>query len=314
MPAMTLTRTDSTTASSARLAASITRRGSRRTYDIIRWLVDRGRIDDAMRAYAYFRWVDDTIDITAKDQASRLRFVERQRILLDRLTAGEMPGSLARQERILADLLASDFDGHPGLRSYLDKMMAVMEFDAARCGQWISAADLERYSDLLSTAVMDALTYFIGHTTTYPDDPSRTLAVRGAHIAHMLRDTVDDLRVGYVNVPCETLQTQQLSPDDFAHPAYRDWVRQRVTLGQACFSNGKHYILRVRNLRAQLAGFMYCWRFENILRTIRRNDYLLRPKPVLAAYPSAWQVTAAHLLRHETSAPRRNPVQPAGNP
>ena len=44
------------------LAASITRAASKQTYYTVRFLVDRGRVADAYRAYAYFRWVDDTLD------------------------------------------------------------------------------------------------------------------------------------------------------------------------------------------------------------------------------------------------------------
>jgi hypothetical protein len=44
------------------LASSITKAGSYQTYYTIRFLVDRERVDDAYRAYAYFRWVDDVLD------------------------------------------------------------------------------------------------------------------------------------------------------------------------------------------------------------------------------------------------------------
>ena len=55
-------------ASTAAIARSITRGASKQTFYTIRWLVDRGLIDDAYRAYAYFRWVDDTIDVASKDR------------------------------------------------------------------------------------------------------------------------------------------------------------------------------------------------------------------------------------------------------
>jgi len=41
------------------LAATITRTASKQTYYTIRFLVDAGLVEDAYRAYAYFRWVDD---------------------------------------------------------------------------------------------------------------------------------------------------------------------------------------------------------------------------------------------------------------
>src|SRR5512137_1215090 len=43
-------------------ASSITKSASKQTYYTIRFLVDRERVDDAYRAYGYFRWVDDILD------------------------------------------------------------------------------------------------------------------------------------------------------------------------------------------------------------------------------------------------------------
>ena len=49
----------------ASLASAITKAASTQTYYTIRFLVDRPRMDDAFRAYAYFRWVDDVLDAEA---------------------------------------------------------------------------------------------------------------------------------------------------------------------------------------------------------------------------------------------------------
>ena len=47
-------------------ASSITKAASKQTYYTIRFLVDRERVDDAYRAYAYFRWVDDVLDAVCR--------------------------------------------------------------------------------------------------------------------------------------------------------------------------------------------------------------------------------------------------------
>ena len=44
------------------LAAGITKSASKQTYYTIRFFVDRDLVNDAYRAYAYFRWVDDVLD------------------------------------------------------------------------------------------------------------------------------------------------------------------------------------------------------------------------------------------------------------
>ena len=62
-------------------AAEITRAASKQTYYTIRLFVDRERVEDAFRAYGYFRWVDDRIDAQEGSQSDKIAFASRQRIL-----------------------------------------------------------------------------------------------------------------------------------------------------------------------------------------------------------------------------------------
>ena len=56
------------------LASSITKAASKQTYYTIRFLVDRERVDDAYRAYGYFRWVDDVLDADSRFGVRAKRF------------------------------------------------------------------------------------------------------------------------------------------------------------------------------------------------------------------------------------------------
>jgi phytoene/squalene synthetase len=295
-------------ATSAALARAITRRASRQTYYTIRWLVDRGRSDDAFRAYAYFRWVDDTLDAPGHERAARLDFLRRQRQLLGGLLAGLTPGKLAPEEQVLADLLASRRDQHPGLRSYLEGMMAVMEFDATRRGRLIHALELDRYSRLLATAVMGAIAYFIGHDYPYPATPAREQAVIGAHIIHMLRDTGDDLSAGYFNVPRDLLELHHMTPADVNGPAYRGWVRERARLARRCLAEGKAYLRTLGCLRARLAGYLYCARFETVLRRIELDGYRLRAGYDRLPPLPGWLERSARQHQTMMRGPRRTPT------
>jgi len=257
-------------------ARAITKAASRQTYYTIRWLVDKDLTQDAFLAYAYFRWVDDAIDAPMGDRAARLEFVARQRMILERLEAGEVVAGLAPEEHMLSELLRRRRDGHAGLSSYLHRMMSVMEFDARRRGRLITQAELDGYSDLLATAVMDALGYFIGHRHLYPRSEARTLAVVGAHIGHMLRDTSADVSAGYFNIPRHELDAGRIAPDDVASPAYRDWVRRRVALARAHLREGKRYIRSMGNARSQVAGYLYCARFDYVLDLIELDGFSLR--------------------------------------
>ncbi len=273
--------------SSGSLAASITKSASKQTYYTIRFFADRERVEDAYRAYGYFRWVDDVIDGETDLSEDRVVFAHRQKLLLDSLYQGETPDNLCAEEKILADLVLHDTEPNSGLQIYLRNMMDVMLFDAKRRGQTISQMDLFEYSNKLAEAVTEALYYFIGHNDPSPRHEARYMAVTAAHITHLLRDAVEDVENGYFNVPREYLQAHGISPDDMTSPAYRDWVCGRVQFAHGYFQLARECTSQVKNWRCRLAGYAYTARFEWMLHAIERDNYCLR-----CAYPERKSVLA----------------------
>lgn len=259
------------------LAPAITKAASKQTYYTIRFLVDRERVADAYRAYGYFRWVDDALDAEPGSGVERSAFLERQKSLLEKCYRGESLPDATIEENMLIELVKRDPEKSSGLQSYLRNMMLVMDFDSKRRGRLISQAKLNDYTRWLSSAVTEAMHYFIGHCCHSPHDETRYLAVAGAHITHMLRDTFDDVQAGYYNIPREVLEAGRIEPQDIQSKAYRTWVESRVQLARKHFQAGRHYLARVENPRCRLAGFAYTARFEWLLDTIEREDWYLRP-------------------------------------
>lgn len=262
------------------LPARITAAASKQSYFTIRLLVDRERMIDAYRAYAYFRWVDDWLDQSPSAKSERSAFVKRQQTILDGCCNGERLGDLLDEERMLVDLIHENPTENAGLRAYLRHMMAVMAFDADRRGRLITQEELEAYTRHLAMGVTEALHYFIGHDDPSPQCEARYLAVTGAHIAHMLRDTFEDVGAGYFNVPREYLVRHGIEADDVECAPYRAWVQSRVKLARDCFAAGRTYLRQVKSLRCRLAGYAYTARFVGTLNAIERDNYYLRP-----AYP-----------------------------
>jgi phytoene/squalene synthetase len=289
------------------LGETITKQASSQTYYTIRFLVDRERVEDAFRAYGYFRWVDDVLDSDGGTAASRQAFLERQAALLESCYRGELPREVEMQEEMLVELVKHDQEKNSALQSYLRNMMAVMRFDARRRGTLVSQAELNEYTRWLSIAVIDALRYFIGHDEHFPRDETRYLAVSAAHIIHMLRDSYDDVQAGYFNFPREVLDAYAISPFDIDSPACCKWVREQIELAREYFRVGKLYFYRVRNLRHRLAGIAYIARFEWLLETIEREGFILRRdyperKSLRTALKMAWLTLVSSL---------RLPSQPA---
>jgi phytoene/squalene synthetase len=273
---------DTIQTTSASLAATITKAASKQTYYTIRFFADRDRVEDAYRAYGYFRWVDDIIDAdspcgdTAGSGSEKIAFVNRQKSLLDACYRGETPDDICVEEWMLVDLVRNDAENHSGLQSYLRNMMEVMIFDAHRRNHVISQKELSEYSQALAVAVTDALHYFIGHDNPTPFQDARYLAVTAAHITHMLRDALEDTEAGYFNIPREYLQFHGISAEDVNSQAYREWVRGRVGLAHLYFKASQGCTSQVRSLRCRLAGYAYTARFEWMLRKIEHDNYRLK--------------------------------------
>jgi phytoene/squalene synthetase len=265
----------------ARLAATITKAASRQTYYTIRFLVDRPRMADAYRAYAYFRWVDDCLDggsgCAEVRRAERLAFVDRQQALLEACLHNGRPQPACREEAMLLDLLQRNDPEDLELRSYLRQMMRVMAFDARRRGRLITGQELNDYTRSLAIAVTDAMHHFIGHTSGgAPDDADRNRAVTGAHILHMLRDTEADVRAGYFNIPSEVLEAFSIGPGDVRCDAYRAWVRDRVRDAQSHLRAGAAYFARLPSRRHRLAGLAYIARFRWLIDCLERDGFQIR--------------------------------------
>ena len=217
----------------------------------------------------------DAESITNPD---RTAFLKRQKWLLEKCYRNDSPRYVTIQEKMLVELVQHDQEKNSGLQSYLYNMMQVMDFDVNRRGRLISQMELSDYTRWLAMAVMECIHYFVGHDDFSPHDQTRYLAVSGAHIAHMLRDTVDDSQIGYYNIPREVLEVNDIGPQDVQNAGYRTWVKGRVQLAREYFNVGKSYLARVQSLRCRLACFAYIARFEWLLDMIEQENYLLRPK------------------------------------
>jgi phytoene/squalene synthetase len=261
---------------SKRLARSITWSGSKQTYFTGRFLVDRKLSTDFFRAYAYFRWIDDVIDLGTQGDSERHSFIKRQKGIIDSLYSGEVTADLSPEEALVADVVRHDQGKSPRLQSFVQNMFAIVEFDTFRRGRVISHEELDWYSNTLSRSVTDGIEFFIGNRSDYPDHAFHYSAALGAHISHLLRDMRLDVRDGYINIPEAFLAANGVGATAFDSEPYREWVRMRVGQAGRCLQEGKQYLDTLTNLRCKLAGHLYVARFESILKTIERDNFLLR--------------------------------------
>jgi phytoene/squalene synthetase len=286
------------------LAESITWAASKQTYYTIRYLVDRDRVPDAYRTYAYFRWVDDRLDQPQAELSERSAFVERQRALMECLYRGQTPRDLTAEEHMLEKLVRSDQEMNSGLQAYIRNMMSVMVFDAYRRGRLITQKELNEYTRWLATAVTEAMHYFIGHCCASPRNETRYLAVTAAHIVHMLRDAIEDTEAGYINIPREYLESHGIAANDIHSGPYRMWIKSRVELARAYFKTGANYLAQVQNPRCRFAGYAYTARFTQVLDSIEKSGFQLQANYSEFKHPAAALRMSWSALRLALNSPR----------
>ena len=290
----------------AALARSITWAGSQQAYYTARLMVDKDLANDFYRAYAYFRWVDDIIDISSQSNHERISFINRQRELIDRLYRNKRPDDLTPEEEIVADLISHDKEENSGLQAFIRNMLAIIAFDAYRKGRLISQQELTWYNNCLGKSVTDGLQYFIGNGHPYPATNNRCLAAIAAHITHLLRDMLPDTANGFSNIPRECLEAHGISPKDVESAPFRAWVQNQVGQARVYFREGKRYLDELDVLRCKIVGYWYCARLEGVLSTIERDGYILRAvynerHKLFTVLKIAWlgvSVTLQHITRH----------------
>jgi len=290
------------TARSAALAKSITWAASKQSYLTALLMVDKNLIDDAFRAYGYFRWIDDVVDVDSRNRFDRTSFMTRQKEIIRELYRGDRPADLTPEEEMVADLIWRHKANDGGVHSYIQKMLGVIDFDAQRRGKLVSAEKLVWYSDALGASVVDAIQFFIGSGEAYPKTDDRYSAGIAAHIAHILRDMRADIADGFVNIPREYLEQHGIDPEDVEHSAFRSWVRERVDTSRKLFRLGRRYLDNLVSLRVKIVGYWYCARFDGVLDAIEQDGYILRKdygsRHGLANWMKMASVATSTTLRH----------------
>lgn len=267
---------DSSYAERSSLARSITRSASKQTYFTIRLLLDGNLKDDCFRVYAYMRWVDDYVDVSSTTRDDRISFMDRQLELVENCYRNLLPADLSDEEQLIADVIFNCPDHEGKLASFINNMLAIIDFDANRRGRVISAQELDWYVNTLARSVTDGMQHFIGNGHPYPHSEDQYKAATAAHITHLLRDTYEDVKDGYFNVPAEYLNSHGIDSMNPEDPALRDWVNDRVSTARNLFQEGKRYIDQLEVYRCKVAGFWYCARFETLLDRIEADGYALR--------------------------------------
>jgi len=222
--------------------------------------------------YLYFRWIDDYIDMSKDKISVKRRFLGRQKDVLDGLYGGKEVKLRNVQERAIKEVIHFDLK-HGKLKKSIYLMFSIFDFDLDRYKKLPKGGEYQKYSHDIGYAYQEWLLFFTGNKYS-GFDPSASIA---CHYAHVLRDFVFDLRLGYKNISKEDVITYGLDLGDVGNQAFRKWVKGRIKIIEDMFRQAKKQAKRY-NLRYQILEDIYILRFKMILDEIKKDDYVIAEK------------------------------------
>ncbi len=223
--------------------------------------------------YIYFRWLDDQIDNT-KDKKKRLKIASEQKRFLSDIFRGKFQKGLCFQKRLMQ--AAARFRKSQDLKPFVMQMFRALEFDAERKGRLCSRAELMDYSKDIGYSYAKGVHYFSSGFPINKNPNHLTKAAFAAHLVHILRDLKEDIDEGFINIPKEELAAFRINLQNLDSYDFRSWVRYRLHRAQKIFRSSKKMAKRLKNRGERISFYIYCLRYEYVMKKIKKDDYILR--------------------------------------
>jgi phytoene/squalene synthetase len=247
-------------------------------YLLVRLFTKADRRDYLFLIYAYFRWIDDMVDSPGTSKEEKERFIEQQRGFLANLYDGQACLETCTLEEQFAQWFVA-YDREIGflLKDDVLGMFSVLKHDLDRDRAPWSAEEMYEFICLESKSYINMIRFSCGETGNYKGANRYDEGV-ACKLAHLLRDFVEDLNQGTMNISRDDLQKYEINLDKGNHENFRLWVKDQVMLAGERFRMGKHNLSNSSRLRYKIASQLYCAKYEDILAMIEKDNYFLRAK------------------------------------
>lgn len=173
---------------------------------------------------------------------------------------------------MIAQIVYYDRSHNNMLRPFMTRMMDVFEFDSARQYKKVTEQELLDYSLTLGSAYTQLLVRFV--EPRYRIEQDNVQLAHACHQSHMLRDFEEDLKLGYINIAKQDIDTYHVDPH-IRDDNFRQWLKDRITSIREKFKKGNARLDRVPILRIKIIARLYCFRYESVLQQIEDTDYQL---------------------------------------
>lgn len=281
-----------------RAAATVLSRSSVFTF-LMTWLMPSSTRPLFWLWYAYLRVVDDTVDDSSRTKADRIAYLDRQIRLIHDCYMG-VAASKSRESEFLSRLIQFDRAHGARFRASLDGMLAAIRLDGARDGNPITYSRLMSQYRLESESYLRAIAAASELDVTASVPPPGHEAALGAKLAHVLRDLLEDVKNGRLNLSLEEIASHRLSVHDFrareSSAAVREWVANRARLGMLLLREGLASSAAAKSTRYSMMVAILATKYQVYLHRVKLRGFRLS-KTITLAQPA----TAALLAKNVRS-------------
>lgn len=193
--------------------------------DLITPKKDRGYLN---LCYAYLRWVDDYVDNPKIDNTNKLEFISRQKTLCEKFKYRILDDRLSYEECFLFYFVCYTVDNNKlFLHTALSEMLDSIAMDAKRLAAngIYTSKEMQVYIDKNTKAFFTLITSFV--------EPNNSLVSSNIFVGKfttklfMLRDFMEDVKRGYVNISKEDLKSYRIDISNLRDSeALKKWTEE----------------------------------------------------------------------------------------
>jgi phytoene/squalene synthetase len=233
---------------------------------------EKGKLANLL--YTYLRWVDDFVDDNTIESSRQKEFLSEHLNIIDHLYNGYKFRPENYFEEAISEVVKYDIKNGYRLKTVIYKMFEVFDFDIKRKNKFPDFTGLNEYSKKIGDAYTRALLFFLAPGLLYKEDFS--LSAYASHQVHLLRDFLIDKENGYFNISGEEIKKYNIKEDLIQDENFAHWVKDKIANIKFLIEKGKREFRNIPILRVRLTGYLYCFRYQRVIRRIEKDHYKLR--------------------------------------
>jgi hypothetical protein len=197
---------------------------------ILDFIVNKSRRNYLNIVFAYLRWVDDTIDNPGIPIKYKIDFISRQKANINDLLSGNLIKIEAVEDNYLYYLIQYSRENESSqLIEELKNMVEAISWDVERLKKdgIFCESDLRLYINTMAKSLYNILNIFVKPPKSY-FNPNLFFGKFTAN-AQMLRDLLEDIEAGFINISREDIEKYKLNPLELKKDdQLKSWLKDKI--------------------------------------------------------------------------------------